>query len=347
MTLSGQQPLRPQADWLRQLTHIRQQMAEQAAELDRSGDFPHHNLALLHRAMGEYAPVQGLIERALSIWEKALGVDPSPWLASNGRNTLIVSPDHKTGIEQSGDVVHIFSVTGETFIPAQENLLASYSFKGFWLQFKFSADSKQVVGITHAQMIVWDSQTGKQVKAFSGKDYLKGNPTNFGFSPDGSQVIISSTYKETRALNILDVKTGATVQSHEVPNCNINIPYAFTADGSQIFTITQDCHIGLFNIADWKQVKSFGGPYSGAEFSLALSPDGKLLAAGYKQSLEIWDVSSSKLIKSFDNLDTHIENFLGDFSLSFSPDGKLLAVRYGRWFVIGSTVELFGVPVAP
>ena len=40
MTLSGQQPLRPQADWLRQLTHIRQQMAEQAAELDRSGDFP-------------------------------------------------------------------------------------------------------------------------------------------------------------------------------------------------------------------------------------------------------------------------------------------------------------------
>lgn len=50
MTLSGQQPLRPQADWLRQLTHIRQQMAEQAAELDRSGDFPHHNLALLHQS---------------------------------------------------------------------------------------------------------------------------------------------------------------------------------------------------------------------------------------------------------------------------------------------------------
>lgn len=50
MTHSVQQPLRPQADWLRQLTHIRQQMAEQAAELDRSGDFPHHNLALLHQS---------------------------------------------------------------------------------------------------------------------------------------------------------------------------------------------------------------------------------------------------------------------------------------------------------
>ena len=50
MTHSVQQPLRPQADWLRQLTHIRQQMAEQAAELDRSGDFPHHNLARLHQS---------------------------------------------------------------------------------------------------------------------------------------------------------------------------------------------------------------------------------------------------------------------------------------------------------
>lgn len=40
MTFSGQQPVRPQADWLQQLTDIRQLMAEQAAELDRSGDFP-------------------------------------------------------------------------------------------------------------------------------------------------------------------------------------------------------------------------------------------------------------------------------------------------------------------
>ncbi len=49
MTFSGQQPVRPQADWLQQLTDIRQLMAEQAAELDRSGDFPHHNLAHLHQ----------------------------------------------------------------------------------------------------------------------------------------------------------------------------------------------------------------------------------------------------------------------------------------------------------
>lgn len=280
-------------------------------------------------------------------WENVLGFDPTNWLASKGRDTLVISPDHTTGIQQSGDVVQIFSIANDKFFPTQENLLASYLFKGVWLRFKFSPDGKQVVGFTNSQLIVWDSQTGRQIRGVYGKSYLQGNQTDFGFSPDGSQVLVSSIGQGGRSLTILDVDSGAQVQSHEVLDCNLNIPYAVTADGSQVFTITQDCRIGLFNIADWQEVKSFGGPYSGAELALALSPDGKFLAAGYKQSLEIWDVDSGKLVKSFNDLDTHIENFIGDFSLAFSPDSKLLAVRYGRWFNIGSTVMLFGVPTAP
>ncbi|MGB8982706.1 MAG: WD40 repeat domain-containing protein [Anaerolineales bacterium] len=280
-------------------------------------------------------------------WEEGLGYDPSSWLASSGRNTLVVSPDHKTGIQQSGDVVSIFSITGDTFFPTQENLVASYSFKGVWLQFKFSVDGKMVVGTTHSQLIVWDSQTGKQIKGIYGKKYLQGRTTDFGFSPDGSKIFISSNVDGSNTLYILDVKTGELLQSQGAPNCNLNLPYAFTPDGTQIFTITPDCRIGLYNLSDWQEVKSFGGPYSGAELALALSPDGKLLATGQKQSLEIWDVRSGKLVKSFNDLDTHIENFLGDFSLAFSPDSKLLAVRYGRWFNIVSTVMLFGVPTAP
>jgi WD40 repeat protein len=286
-------------------------------------------------------------QHSFPIWEESLGFDPSAWLTSAGRNTQVVSPDHAAGIQQYGNSVQIHSIQGENFFPTAETLLASYGFKGVWLQFAFSPDGKQVVGFTNSQLIVWDSQTGRQIRGVYGKSYLQGRTTDFGFAPDGSRLLVSSIRQDGRSLTILDVKTGAQVQSHEVPDCNLNIPYAVTADGSQVFTITQDCRIGLFNIADWQEVKSFGGPYSGAELALALSPDGKFLAAGYKQSLEIWDVPSGKLVKSFNDLDTHIENFIGDFSLAFSPDGKLLAARYGRSFYIGSTVILFGVPAAP
>lgn len=283
----------------------------------------------------------------LAIWEQALGENPFDWLIQAGRDTVVISPDHKTGIRQYGDVVQIFAVTGDHLFPTQENLLASYTFKGVWLRFKFSADGKQVAGITHAQLLIWDSQTGKLIKGFYDKDYLKGSPTNFGFSPDGSQVFLSSIRQDGRSLTIQDVKTGALVQSYEVPDCNLNIPYAVTAGGSQVWTITQDCQIGLFGLGDWQEIKSFGGPYSGATLALALSPDGKLLAVGYKQTLEVWDVDSGKMIQRINGLDTNIENFVGDFSLAFSSDGKLLAVRYGRWFMIGSTVVLFGVPATP
>jgi hypothetical protein len=52
-------------------------------------------------------------------------------------------------------------------------------------------------------------------------------------------------------------------------------------------------------------------------------------------------------VKKFSSLDTDNNQFIGDYSLAFSPDGRLLVARYGRSFFWGSTVTLFGVPVAP
>lgn len=63
----------------------------------------------------------------LAIWEQALGENPFDWLIPAGRDTVVISPDHKTGIRQYGDVVQIFAVTGDPLFPTQENLLASYN----------------------------------------------------------------------------------------------------------------------------------------------------------------------------------------------------------------------------
>lgn len=49
MSYPPQAPPRPAASWPQRLTDIRRQMAERAAELDRSGEFPRHNLDLLRQ----------------------------------------------------------------------------------------------------------------------------------------------------------------------------------------------------------------------------------------------------------------------------------------------------------
>jgi WD40 repeat protein len=280
-------------------------------------------------------------------WEDSLGGDPSALLTGSGRNTVLVSPDRSTAIQQSGDQVQIFHLTDGNFLLTKENLLASYGFNGVWFQFVFSPDGKLVAGKTYSQLFIWDAQTGQQVRAFLGSDYLKSNWYNFGFSPDAGLFLIDSIQKEDRLLTILDVQTGQVLQSHSVVDCNVSIPFAVTPDGSQVYTVTPDCRIGLYGLDGWQNLKSFGGPYGGTKLALALSPDGKWLAVGYQQSLEIWDVATGVQVKKFSSLDTDNNQFIGDYSLAFSPDGKILIARYGHWFMLGSSATLFGVPATP
>jgi WD40 repeat protein len=280
-------------------------------------------------------------------WEDSLGSDPTTLLTGSGRNTVLVSPDRSTAILQSGDQVQIFHLTDGNFLLTRENLLASYGFNGVWFQFVFSPDGKLVAGKTYSQLFIWDTQTGQQVRAIIGSDYLKSNWYNFGFSPDGGLFLIDSIQQKDRVLTILDVQTGQVLQSHSVAGCNLSIPFAVTPDGSQVYTVTTDCRIGLYDLDGWQNLKSFGGPYGGTKLALALSPDGKWLAVGYQQSLEIWDVATGVQIKKFSSLDTDNNQFIGDYSLAFSPDGKILIARYGHWFMLGSSSTLFGVPATP
>jgi len=279
-------------------------------------------------------------------WEQSLGSDLSLWLAGMGRDTVLMSPDGQSVIQMSGEKVQIFRVEHGMFNPTPETLLAEYPFKGVWFRFAFSPDSSLVAGRTFSQLLVWDAKTGKQVRAVLGADYLKNAWYNLGFSPDGTLLALDSIGQKDRTLTLLEVQTGKVVQTHSVANCQLDLPFAFTPDGSGVFTVTPDCRIGLYRLDGWQKQTIIGGPYSGAKLSLALSPDGKFLAVGHKSALEIWDAQSGMVLKRF-NLETGIENFIGDFALTFAPDGKFLVARYGfgNTFFIDTSVTLFGVPV--
>lgn len=279
-------------------------------------------------------------------WEPSLDSDLSLLLAGIGRSTVLMAPDGQSVIQMSGEKVQIFRVENGVFHPTPETLLAEYPFKGVWFQFAFSPDGSLVAGKTFSQLLVWDAKTGKQVRAVAGAEYLKNAWYNLGFSPDGSLLALDSIGQKDRTLTLLEVQTGKVVQTHSVANCQLDLPFAFTLDGSSIFTVTPDCRIGLYTLDGWQKQAIIGGPYSGAKLALALSPDGKFLAVGQKSDLEIWDAQSGMLLKRF-NLETGIENFIGDFALAFAPDGKSLIARYGfgNRFFFDTTVMLFGVPI--
>jgi len=84
-------------------------------------------------------------------------------------------------------------------------------------------------------------------------------------------------------------------------------------------------------------------------FSLALSPDGQVLAVGRQRSVELWDPASLKRIAI---LETNVFSASGSLAVAFSPTGRLLAASAPRggiglwqlepWRIVGELVHTNG-----
>jgi WD40 repeat protein len=88
----------------------------------------------------------------------------------------------------------------------------------------------------------------------------------------------------------------------------------FSRDGARVAGGGADGTVGIWDVATGEEVRLLEGhsPVSG----VALSPDGRLLAAGTEAAAIIWDVAAGRPIRSLAGL-TH--------GVAFSPDGRLLA----------------------
>jgi WD40 repeat protein len=96
-----------------------------------------------------------------------------------------------------------------------------------------------------------------------------------------------------------------------------------TADGKQALTGAWDRSIRVWDVANGKQIRTFKGVRDHVR-CLALSPDGKLLAAGHfavvngPGTVRLWDVEKGTEIRTMSGHELEIT------SIAFSADGKLL-----------------------
>jgi WD40 repeat protein/serine/threonine protein kinase len=107
---------------------------------------------------------------------------------------------------------------------------------------------------------------------------------------------------------------------------------ALSADGRQFATahaygppfVPQSTTISIWNLADGSLAAQFSGLGQEILTSLAFSPDGNLLAAGYRTKAEdgilMWHVATRQVERRM-----HLVNAVPVPSVSFSPNGKLLA----------------------
>jgi WD40 repeat protein len=197
-------------------------------------------------------------------------------------------------------------------------------------QADLSADGKLVVVKHRDQVIrVWDAETGKlrhSLPRFGENRF----PHPHAFSPDGRVLATAPGSLDESVIRLWDTATGKPVgrlawQDSTSPTC-----LRFTADGKYLVAAhgehldpgqrqaRGDPGVRLWDLATGREVRRLRTP-AGEIRAMALSPDGKTVAAAAHNTVVLWELASGQERGRFTG---HREWV---WSLAFSPDGRLLA----------------------
>jgi WD40 repeat protein len=161
-----------------------------------------------------------------------------------------------------------------------------------------------------------------------------GTVNSLAFSPDGKTLVTGSgnSLGHDDKIKLWDVATGLELATLKGPTGGA-LSLAYSPDGKTLASGSGDYNqhgntneqpeVKLWDMATRQEIASLKGHTYGV-YSLAFSPDGKILASGSRDgTVKLWDVATGLeqvTLKSHGNV---------VYSLAFSPDGKTLAFASG------------------
>ena len=168
---------------------------------------------------------------------------------------------------------------------------------------------------------LWDTRTGLMTREFPLA--MNQRCSGIAFSPDGERLLFSGT----DLLSIDPVAGKAVKQAREMTDrgtVNTAFGLALTSDGRTMATGHYDKTLRIWNGETFTATRTILGHLGGqgiCGFSLAFTPDGRLLAAadGDERVIRLWEAASGKQLMSFEGHENPCP------SIALSPDGMWLA----------------------
>jgi RNA polymerase sigma factor (sigma-70 family) len=159
---------------------------------------------------------------------------------------------------------------------------------------------------------LWDAAGGKEIRRIPA---AAGRIAALAFSPDGKTLASGSSDK---GIGLWDPATGRLVRAWAGHNGEVS-SLVFSADGKTLASGGWDGTAALWQTATAEELRRFRVEKIQSGLAVALSPDGKVLAAGGLNSpkLHLWDTGTGKEVRQ-------LEGKWGFLSMIFSSDGKTL-----------------------
>lgn len=172
---------------------------------------------------------------------------------------------------------------------------------------------------------VWEIPSG-QLRFVTGETGV-GPTSPMAFSPDGRLLAGANGDTDVYVWSALDGRLLRVIDELRLTT----FAMTFTADGRQLISGGVDRNIYVWDADTWTQARPFERQHPEAIRTLALSPDGRLLATGGQNTtdddnpahLVLWDVGSGEER-------TRLRLPRAVTSVTFSPDGSLLAAATGE-----------------
>jgi WD40 repeat protein len=184
----------------------------------------------------------------------------------------------------------------------------------------FSADGSLVASQhdasfgSQSEVVLWDVASGKKTREIMGEGRSAGA---LAFSPDGRILAVGSD-----KVRLYNAATGALLETLETPDNKSwwkTTALSFSVDSRSLAVASREGPVRLWDLASASVLRTFRPP---PRVSLvALSPDGKLLAAASPDSprIHLWDTATGRPRRALEGHGGGINGLL------FSQDGKLLA----------------------
>jgi len=263
--------------------------------------------------------VTGSADKTIRLWDMASGKELRRMAQPGAVFGVVFSRDGKTlavGGLNPGDaanygLLQLWDTTPE--IKPRRRIPVPYGVG----HIAVSRDGRTLAATQGSSIRLWDVITGKEKRLNEEPD---GRINSLAVSPDGGTVAVGGGGESIR---LCDIATGRVIRRFPLdPDTPHVRGMAFSPDGknlasaSVLFTETgiQPRGFDLWDLSSGERTRR--APDENV-WCLALSPDGKTLATGFKE-IKLWDAATGKELRRLPGTRA--------FSLAFSADGKFLAV---------------------
>ena len=246
------------------------------------------------------------VDSTVKIWDANNGTPLKTFKGDMKLHSASWSPDGKT-IAIADKRIKLWNIETEEVRTLDTVDLQTEIFNGADVHFSPKGD-KLVVSNGDGQHIqIWDIKTEKKL-------YEIIRTGNISWSPDGNSIAVGTYAYYSSEKFVYELEDGTIVEDKGA--------------GMPIDSI-----LTIIDVNTGKTIKTFYKPTSDKKlqgkddlvYSAEISPNGKLLlSSGYDKTIKIWDIESTKLLKTLD---------FGDviFMSKWSPDGSRIAsISFGK-----------------